>query len=223
MKSSLRAFLCLAAAACMLAGCSHSPSDTNSSSSAPAAQPAQTASSATTTPAPPPVAIPAETEFHVTLDTPLSSATSQTGDRFEGTLTEAVIIQGQTVLPHHSRVRGAVLAAQASGRLSKPGMLSMALESVQVNGAWVEVHTHELTMQASSHKKRDAIAIGGGSALGAIIGGIAGHGKGAAIGALAGGGAGTAGAAATGKKDITLPAESHVTFRLSRSFSVQPQ
>jgi hypothetical protein len=113
--------------------------------------------------------------------------------------------------------------AQASGRLSKPAMLAVTLKSVQLGGAWVDVHTHDLTMQASSHKKRDAIAIGGGSALGAIIGGIAGHGKGAAIGALAGGGAGTAGAAATGKKDISLPAESHVTFRLSRSLTVQPQ
>jgi hypothetical protein len=157
------------------------------------------------------------------LDTALSSQDSQSGDTFEATVTEPVVVDGQTAVPRHARARGVVVQAQASGRLSKPAMLAVTLKSVELGGAWVDVHTHDLTMQGSSHQKRDAIAIGGGSALGAIIGGIAGHGKGAAIGALAGGGAGTAGAAATGKKDISLPAESHVTFRLSRSLTVQPQ
>jgi len=78
-------------------------------------------------------------------------------------------------------------------------------------------------LEGKSHKKRDIVAIGGGSALGALIGGIAGGGKGAAIGAGAGAGAGTVGAAATGKKEISLPAESHLTFRLSRSVTVQPR
>ena len=49
--------------------------------------------------------------------------------------------------------------------------------------------------------------IGGGTALGALIGGIAGGGKGAAIGAGAGGAAGTGVAAATGKEEAIIPAE----------------
>jgi hypothetical protein len=58
------------------------------------------------------------------------------------------------------------------------------------------------------------VAVGGGAGLGAIIGGLAGGGKGAAIGVLAGAGAGTAGAAFTGNKDIVLPAESALSFKL---------
>jgi hypothetical protein len=57
--------------------------------------------------------------------------------------------------------------------------------------------------------------IGGGAGLGAIIGGIAGGGKGALIGGAAGAGAGTATAAITGKKDIRISAETHLTFRLT--------
>lgn len=167
--------------------------------------------------------IPAGTEIHVDLDTTVSSRDSQPGDTFDATVTEPVVVNGQTVVPRHARARGVIVAAQASGRLSKPAMLSIALKSFQTHEGWVEIHTHDLSMQAKSHEKRNVVAIGGGSALGAIIGGIAGGGKGAAIGALAGGGAGTAGAAATGKKDITLPSESHVTFRLSRSVSIQIQ
>ena len=56
--------------------------------------------------------------------------------------------------------------------------------------------------------------IGGTAAVGAFIGALAGGGKGAAIGAGAGAGAGTAGAAATGKKDVRLPAEAVVSFTL---------
>ena len=50
---------------------------------------------------------------------------------------------------------------------------------------------------------------------------IGGGGKGAAIGALAGGGAGTAGAAFTGNKEITLPAESALTFKLTEAVNVR--
>ncbi len=68
--------------------------------------------------------------------------------------------------------------------------------------------------------KRTAVMAGGGTALGAIIGGLAGGGKGAAIGAAAGAGAGTGGAAFTGNKEIVLPAESALSFRLTSPLEV---
>jgi hypothetical protein len=68
-----------------------------------------------------------------------------------------------------------------------------------------------------AHKKRNAFLIGGGAGLGAAIGAIAGGGKGAAIGGLAGAGAGTAGAAATGKEELAIPAESALVFTMRAS------
>jgi hypothetical protein len=68
--------------------------------------------------------------------------------------------------------------------------------------------------------KRSTAMIGGGTAGGALIGGLAGGGKGAAIGAVAGAGAGTAGAAFTGNKNISIPAESVVTFTLTSPIQV---
>jgi hypothetical protein len=65
---------------------------------------------------------------------------------------------------------------------------------------------------SADHKKRNAVAVGGGAGLGAAIGAIAGGGTGAAIGAAAGAGAGTAGAYATGKREVTLPAETALLF-----------
>jgi hypothetical protein len=69
--------------------------------------------------------------------------------------------------------------------------------------------------------KRSTGFIGGGAAAGALIGALAGGGKGAAIGAAAGAGAGTAGAAFTGNKDIVLPAESALSFRLKEPVTVR--
>ncbi|MGC1170510.1 MAG: hypothetical protein WA886_16525, partial [Candidatus Acidiferrales bacterium] len=68
--------------------------------------------------------------------------------------------------------------------------------------------------------KRTAIGAGGGAAFGLIVGALAGGGKGAAIGALAGGGAGAAGAGFTGKKDIVLPAETRLHFKLAQPVSI---
>jgi hypothetical protein len=90
------------------------------------------------------------------------------------------------------------------------------------------VHGERYSLQTSSYEqetkgrgKRTAEGAGGGAAFGAIVGALAGGGKGAAIGALAGGGAGTAGTALTGKRDITIPAETRVHFKLRRSLTIR--
>jgi outer membrane lipoprotein SlyB len=62
--------------------------------------------------------------------------------------------------------------------------------------------------------KRNAVLVGGGALLGTIVGAIAGGGKGAGIGAATGAVAGGAGAVATGKKEILIPAETVMTFRV---------
>ncbi len=59
--------------------------------------------------------------------------------------------------------------------------------------------------------------------MGAILGGVAGGGKGALIGGLVGGGAGTAGSAFTGNKQIVLPVETLLTFRLRKPVQITTQ
>jgi hypothetical protein len=63
--------------------------------------------------------------------------------------------------------------------------------------------------------------VGGGAGAGALIGALAGGGKGAAIGAIAGAGAGTGGAAFTGNKEIVLPAETALSFKLKQAVEVR--
>ncbi len=185
--------------------------------SASQSQASQSQTSPSQPPAPQPmvVTIPRGTEFRVALDQPIASATAQTGDPFTATLLNPISENGMVIIPRDARVKGHLVAARASGRLSGTAEIELTLDSVQISGSPVRIQTDSITRLGKTHKKRDIIAIGGGSALGAIIGGIAGGGKGAAIGAAAGAGAGTAGAAATGKENIILPTETTLVFRLT--------
>jgi hypothetical protein len=54
-----------------------------------------------------------------------------------------------------------------------------------------------------------------------LIGGVASGGTGLLIGGLAGGGAGTAAAGLTGNRDLDIPAESIVRFRLAEDLTLQ--
>jgi hypothetical protein len=172
-------------------------------------------------PQPATITIPQGAEMRVSVDQTLSSANAQPGEGFDATLLGPVRAGGQTVIPTNARVKGQVVSVKASGRLSGTAELAVTLVSVEINHQRYNIQTDTLARSGTTHKKRDIIAIGGGSALGAIIGGIAGGGKGAAIGAAAGAGAGTAGAAATGKKDVTLPAETTLIFHLAAPLRVQ--
>ena len=168
------------------------------------------------------VTAPAGTTLSVSLGTAINTGTTQSGSAFDGTLADAVVVDGVEVAPAGSAVEGQVTNVVSSGRLSKPAEVSLELTSITpTGGAKTSISTSAWAMKAGSHTKRDAALIGGGAGVGALVGALAGHGKGAAIGALVGGGAGTAGAAMTGKKEIALPAETKLTFKLASPASFQ--
>ena len=102
-------------------------------------------------------------------------------------------------------------------------MLSLSLDSLTVGGQKYSVETTEHEETTKGRGTRTAVGAGGGAAFGAIVGALAGGGKGAVIGGMAGGGAGTAGAAYTGKRDITIPAETRLHFKLTKPLSVPQQ
>ncbi len=185
----------------------------------------QSAQSAPAAAAPPPpriVTVPAGTVVAVTLGSAINTGTTQSGSTFSGTLAAPLRAGGTDVAPTGSAVQGQVTNVVSSGRLNRPAELSLVLTSIKPpGGSAYNISTTTWSETGASKKKRDVVAIGGGAGLGALVGAIAGHGKGAAIGALVGAGAGTAGAALTGKKEIVLPAETRIDFKLSKPLQLQ--
>lgn len=170
--------------------------------------------------APAPLRIPAGTVVTVRTGQSLSSKTSQAGETFVATVTEPVSADGQVVIPDGAKAVGMVVDAHPLGRFKGGAMLRIRLSSIEINGQNVPVDSSSVSRSEKGKGKRTATLIGGGAGLGAIIGGVAGGGKGALIGALAGGGAGTAGSAFTGNKDIVIPAEYALSFKLLKSVEV---
>ena len=218
-------------------GTATQPADTTTTAAAPApasapvpapvtqgaVQPAQAPPAPAASVAPPPapaavrVTARAGTAVVVTVTEELSAKRNEVGDRFTGVLAEAVRgTGGTTIFARGSRVEGTVTASKGRGRFKGAGAL--AIEANSIAGTPVRVTNYEVA--AKGKGKRTAGFIGGGGGGGALIGGLAGGGKGALLGGLIGAGAGTAGAVFTGNKDVVIPSESRVTFRLTSPVTI---
>ncbi len=215
-----------------LVACSKKPTDTASNSaSQDTAAPSNAAggnamsspaspATAAPEPQPQPLVVPAGTTLTVRLGESVGSKISSPGQSFSATLASPVTVDGNTVIPAGASARGTVVDAKPLGRFKGGALLELRLNSITVNGTEQRIKTSAVSRTLKGKGKRTAVMAGGGTALGAIIGGLAGGGKGAAIGAAAGAGAGTGGAAFTGNKEIVLPAESALSFRLTSPLEV---
>jgi hypothetical protein len=222
----------------LLGGCNKGPAPAPAAEPAPTAQaapppapaaapeapaamtPAPAAAQAAAVPPPPPpprqYTVPVGTPLVVRIGQTISAKNSNVGDSFSGTLAQSVVVRGVTVIRAGAPVTGTVVAAKGQGRFKGSGDLGVGIRRV---GDY-QVTTASYETAAKGKGKRTAGFIGGGGGGGALIGGLAGGGKGALIGGLLGAGGGAAGAAFTGNKDITIPAESVVTFNLTAPFTV---
>jgi hypothetical protein len=167
------------------------------------------------------VALPAGTVVTVRLANAVGSKLSATGDHFSATIAQPVEVDGKVVVSVGAEALGKVLEAVPQGRFKGAASLRLVLQSVTVNGDSYDVKTSSVSRYLKGKGKRTATFIGGGAGGGALIGGLAGGGKGALIGAALGAGAGTAGAAYTGEKEIVLPAESVLSFKLAEPLTVK--
>lgn len=173
-------------------------------------------------PAPAEVTITAGTSLAVRIDQQISVKTTHSGQTFTGEIVDPITSDdGNLIIPKGSRVKGVVEASHRRGRFKGASFLELRLTSISIDGRDYFVRTHRLTRSKKGKGKRSAAFIGGGSGLGMLLGGLAGGAKGVLIGGLAGGGAGTAAAGFTGNRDLVIPAESIVHFKLASNLVIQ--
>lgn len=168
-----------------------------------------------------PLVIPAGTVLTVRLGETLGSKISTTGQGFSATFAEPLMVNGTELAARGASASGTVVDAQPLGKFKGGARLELRLNSVTLKGQQVAVNTSIVDREIKGKGKRSAVMIGGGAGLGALIGGLAGGGKGAAIGAGAGAAAGTGGTYFTGNKEIVLPAESALTFKLRDDVTIR--
>ncbi len=205
---------------------SQSASNSSNMNSMPATSPSSTAAVAPPPPPPPQpkkVTVPSGTQLSVRLIDTLDSEKNQVGDSFRATLSAPVVIDDEVVIPQDADIQGRVVDVKSAGRYAGAATLALELTSLSFNGKTYSLSTNQWSRENKGRGKSTAGKIGGGAAIGAIIGGIAGGGKGAAIGTIAGAGAGT-GVATVGKgQQIRLGSEALLSFNLQNSLVVTTQ
>jgi hypothetical protein len=157
----------------------------------------------------------------VRLEQTLDTKYSRPGSTFRATLADPIVVGNYVVVPRGTPFTGSILASKRSGRFRGRARLEITLRTFHMKGVTYHLATAPDTRVSGSHKKRNLGLMGGGSAVGAGIGALAAGGTGALIGAGAGAAAGTTTAFFTGRKNVTLPVETPMVFRMRTSVAVR--
>jgi hypothetical protein len=163
--------------------------------------------------------IPAGTVVSVRMIDSIDSDASHAGETYRASLDQPLVVNGQTVAPAGSDATVQIVRVQQGGRISGNEEVTLALASFSANGRTYDINTSNESVSSNSRGKQSAEVIGGGAALGAIIGAIAGGGKGAAIGAGAGAALGTGAQVLRGQR-VKVPSETRLSFTLTRDLTL---
>lgn len=170
--------------------------------------------------------VPAGTEVHVRVDQDINAKTGNVtpGATFPGTISRDVMgSNGNVIIPKGAPAQ---LAVVSTGNNNSD--LTLDLRSVDVNGRHYRLETQDASAAGSSKNgglganKRTGEYVGGGALAGTLIGALAGGGKGAAIGAILGAGAGAGTQVLTKGKELNVPAETELNFRLDNAVRMSP-
>jgi len=177
--------------------------------------------------------VPAGTALLARLDTTLATFSNRVGDPFQAKITQAVVVNGSTLIPVGATVEGRVTKVTEPRRISGKPCIGLLPEAVimptgeryfldatltDTNIPGTDV-TSEGQFKGTGHDRRDQLEVGGGTAGGMLVGGLIGGGPGVLIG-------GAVGATSTTvhwlskHRSATIPAGTQLTLELNRPMAM---
>ena len=177
--------------------------------------------------------VPAGTALIVRLDTTLATFSNRPGDPFRASITQPVVVNGQTLIPSGAIVEGRVTKVSEPRRISGRPLIGILPEAVimptgqryfldatltDTNIAGTDV-TAEGQFKGTGHDRRDQVETGGGTAGGMLVGGLIGGGPGILIGGAVGATSTTVHWLAK-HRSATLPAGTQLTLELNRPLTM---
>ena len=199
-----------------------SPARTHEAASA--SEPAPAAAAAAPAPPPPPqpvtVTVPANTVITIRTIDNIDSKTNHAGEVFKASLDAPIVVDNKVIVPSGADAYLKLASASSAGHITGRSELGLELTSIVFQGKTYNVVSSDVKQSGASRGKRSAETIGGGAALGALIGAVAGGGKGAAIGAAVGGGAGTGVQVLTKGQQVKIPSETRLDFTLQQPLDI---
>jgi hypothetical protein len=177
--------------------------------------------------------VPAGTALMVRLDTTLATFSNRVGDPFQGRLRQAIVVNGNTLLPAGTTIEGRVTKVTEPRRINgKPtlGLLPEAVilpsgERYYLDATLVDTNipgadvNQEGQFKGLGHDRRDQLEVGGGAAGGMLVGGLIGGPPGILIGGAVGATSTTAHWLSK-HRSATLPAGTELTLELNRPLTL---
>ena len=160
--------------------------------------------------------VPAGTRILIRMVDSVDSNQQKVGYRFTANLETNLQVDEVVVAPRGTKLYGRLAQAKSAGNVSGGAELTLELTDIVINGTAYPVLSSTYQVASQGQGGKTAKRVVGGTGLGALVGGLAGGGKGAVIGAGAGAAAGTAVSAATKGKQVSVPSESLLEFRLQQ-------
>ena len=180
------------------------------------------------------LSLPVGTAVKMKLENTLATFTSKSGDPFSGRVTEAVVMDGKTVIPIGATVQGRVTKVNEPRRIAGKPTIGILPETVvlpngeryALSASLVDTSLRSGTdvneegqFKGAGHNGKDLTEVGLGTGGGMLVGGLAGGGKGVLIG-------GVIGATATAvhwlskHRSAMLPAGTELVMELSRPMTM---
>jgi hypothetical protein len=150
----------------------------------------------------------------------VDSRHNSVGDGFHASLETDLTVNGVLVALRGTDIYGKLDYVKEAGHLAGSAELQLELTSVIIDGKEYPIVSGDYTVRGKGRGGDTAKKVGTGAVVGAVIGGIAGGGTGAAIGAGVGSAAGAGVQLATKGKEVRVPSETLLEFRLDQPVTV---